>query len=203
VAAPVEGVFINVPFDRQYRRLFRALVFTIHECGFVSRCSLEAEDGSVLRMEKLYTIIRECPLGIHDLSRATLTAGVPRYNMPLELGLFLGAKRYGSGAQRRKSCVILDRDPYRYRQYCSDVAGQDVRAHANLAVRAITAVRDWLRTSRPNRTMKGGAMIEKRIGAFRKELPQLCKERSLNRGELLFLDYRMIVAGWLTANPSK
>jgi hypothetical protein len=201
VAAPVEGVFINVPFDKQHGKLSRALVFTIHECGFVSRCSLEAEDGSVLRMEKLYTIIRECPLGIHDLSRAAPTESLPRYNMPLELGLFLGAKRYGSGAQRRKSCVILDRDPYRYQQYCSDIAGQDVRAHGNLAVRAIAAVRDWLRSARPNRTMKGGAMIAKRFGIFRKELPKLCELRGLRRGALLFLDYRVIVTGWLSTNP--
>jgi hypothetical protein len=26
---------------------------------------------------------------------------LPRFNMPLELGLFLGAQEYGSGAQKR------------------------------------------------------------------------------------------------------
>lgn len=42
--------------------------------------------------------------------------------MPLELGLFLGAKRYGTGKQRTKLCLILDRERYRYQKYCSDIA---------------------------------------------------------------------------------
>jgi hypothetical protein len=200
VAARVEGAFINVPFDKQYRSLYYALVFTIHECGFISRCSLEAEDGSVVRMEKLYTIIRECPLGIHDLSRVTLTRGLPRFNMPLELGLFLGAKRYGGRVLSRKSCVILDRNRYRYQKFCSDIAGQDIRAHGDLAPTAITAVRDWLRSARPKKPMKGGAMIERRFLAFRADLPMACMRNGLDLRKLPFLDYRMLVAAWLDAN---
>jgi hypothetical protein len=66
--------------------------------------------------------------------------------MPLELGIFLGAKRYGSRTQIRKSCLILDREPYRYQIFCSDIAGQDIRAHHNDVGYAISAVREWLRT---------------------------------------------------------
>jgi hypothetical protein len=202
VAARVEGVLINVPFDRQYESLFRVLVFTIHECGFVSRCSLEAGDGSVVRMETLYRIIRQCPLGVHDLSRVALTRGLPRFNMPLELGLFLGAKRYGGRVQRQKSCVILDRDRYRYQRFCSYIAGQDIRAHGNLAAPAIAAVRDWLRAARPNKSMKGGAMIEKRFLSFWEELPRACREKGLDQRQLPFPDYRMLVAVWIETNPS-
>jgi hypothetical protein len=36
-----KGVFINVPFDRKYQRLFNALVFAVYDCGFIARCSLE------------------------------------------------------------------------------------------------------------------------------------------------------------------
>ena len=56
MARPAEGVFINVPFDQQYQRLFYALVFTVHECGFLARCALEGDDGSQVRMEKLYDL---------------------------------------------------------------------------------------------------------------------------------------------------
>lgn len=116
MARRVEGVFINVPFDLRYQKLFHALVFTVHECGFLARCALEGDDGSEVRIEKLYNIIRDCPLGIHDLSRVTLDTAnrLPRFNMPLELGVFLGAKRYGAGKQKRKSCLILERERYRY-----------------------------------------------------------------------------------------
>jgi hypothetical protein len=104
------GVFLNVPFDRPYRKLFRALVFTVHECGFIARCALEEDDSSRVRVEKLYTIIRQCPLGTHDLARVTLDSvnRLPRFNMPLELGMFLGAKRYGDATQRSKSCLVLE-----------------------------------------------------------------------------------------------
>ena len=34
--APYDScVFINCPFDASYRQLFRALVFTIQDCGFM------------------------------------------------------------------------------------------------------------------------------------------------------------------------
>ena len=202
MAARVEGVFLNVPFDRQYQSMFYALVFTIHECGFVARCSLEVEDGSVVRMEKLYRIIHDCPLGIHDLSRVTLSDNLPRFNMPLELGLFLGAKRWGSRSQRRKSCVILDRDRYRYQRVCSDIAGQDIRAHEDLPGTAITAVRDWLRAARPAKALKGGALIEKRFLSFRRDLPSACNRRGLSERALPFLDYRTLVEMWRDANPA-
>ena len=103
-----DNVFLNVPFDRRYRPLFRALVFAIHDCGFQSRCALESDDGGVVRVEKLYTIIGQCKFGIHDISRTTLDTvnRLPRFNMPLELGMFLGAKRYGAGVHRQKNCLI-------------------------------------------------------------------------------------------------
>jgi hypothetical protein len=50
MATTPEAVFINVPLDRNYLKLFHALVFTVHECGFVSRCALENDDGSESRM---------------------------------------------------------------------------------------------------------------------------------------------------------
>ena len=42
-----------------------------------------------LRLLKILCIIGECRLGIHDISRTELDAasGLPRFNMPLELGL--------------------------------------------------------------------------------------------------------------------
>lgn len=127
------AVFINVPFDRRYRKRFDALVFGVHHCGLIARCAREVDDGAQVRVDKLYTLVRDCRFGIHDLSRTTLDGRyrLPRFNMPLELGIFLGARRYGGRSQSRKVCLILDRDPYRYQVFCSDIAGQDIRAHHN------------------------------------------------------------------------
>lgn len=203
MASSPEAVFINVPFDRGYLKLFHALVFTVHECGFVSRCALESDDGSEIRIDKLYKIIGDCPLGIHDLSRTTLdrTNRLPRFNMPLELGMYLGAKQFGDRSQRRKSALILERERYRYQKYCSDLAGQDIRAHHNTVTDAIAAVRDWLRSARPTRALTGPSEIAKRYLAFRRDLPKMCLRQGLSLSEMGFLDYRTFVVAWLAENP--
>lgn len=197
-----DSVFINVPFDRRYKKLFRALVFAVHDCGFVARCALETEDGSQIRLEKLYNVIAECRYGIHDLSRTTLDSKnrLPRFNMPLELGIFLGAKRYGSSAQRRKSGLILERDHFRYQIYCSDIAGQDIRAHSNSAHTAIVAVRDWLNSARGGGAVPGPKTMAQRYVQFRLDLRSMCRSQDLHQTDLSFIDYRTLVVAWLEVN---
>ena len=103
-----KGVFINCPFDHDYEKLFYALIFAIHDCGFVARCALEASDSGEVRISKIVEIIRQCKFGVHDISRTELGSnGLPRFNMPLELGLFLGAKEFDP--TNKKICLILDR----------------------------------------------------------------------------------------------
>ena len=89
-----EPVFINCPFDSQYTPLFEALVFAVSDCGFRARCALEVDDASQVRIEKIYKIIATCKFGIHDISRTAPNpaTGLPRFNMPLELGIFLAAR---------------------------------------------------------------------------------------------------------------
>ena len=60
-----EDVFINCPFDDDYRDLFRALIFTIHACGFRARSARELDDCGQTRISKLYGIIEESRYGIH------------------------------------------------------------------------------------------------------------------------------------------
>ena len=90
-ASPAPSVFINCPFDPDYRPLFEAMVFTVARCGFAPRCAMEIVDGAGTRIEKIMDLIGKCPLGIHDISRTGLDhdSGLPRFNMPFELGLFL------------------------------------------------------------------------------------------------------------------
>jgi hypothetical protein len=40
------GVFVNCPFDTDYKELFDALIFSVYDCGFYPRCALAAEDSS-------------------------------------------------------------------------------------------------------------------------------------------------------------
>jgi len=141
-----KSVFINCPFDGAYLSLFHAIVFTVTRCGFKPRCALEVVDSGGTRIAKIEQLIEECPIGVHDISRTELseTNGLPRFNMPLELGLFLGARRYGDAVQKRKRCLVLDRQPYRYQQFMSDIAGHDIEAHDDDVEILITKVRSFL-----------------------------------------------------------
>jgi hypothetical protein len=51
-------VFLNVPFDKRYRKLQDALVFAIHACGLKARCALEGDDGGQIRSNKILGIVR-------------------------------------------------------------------------------------------------------------------------------------------------
>lgn len=199
---PVAGVFINVPFDRRYKKLFDALVFAVHDCGLEARGAREDDDSSQVRLQKLYQIIEECRYGIHDLSRVTLDSAnrLPRFNMPLELGIFLGAKRFGDKTQGQKSCLILDRDQYRYQTFCSDIGGQDIRAHSNDVRAAIRAVREWLRTTSKRASMPGAKDMADRYLRFRQDLPRLCNRGKLDISDLSFLDYRTLVQDWISVS---
>lgn len=121
--------------------------------------------------------------------------------MPLELGLFIGAKEFGGRSQSSKSCLILDRDQFRYQKFISDIAGQDIRAHGRKEKRAITATRDWL-SSCTRRTMPGGDHIHKQFRLFTKSLPTLCQKTNLKLSELTFNDYTFFVTSWLASQAA-
>ncbi len=199
-----DSVFINCPFDPQYAELFPALVFTVIDCGFVARSAQEEDDSGESRIEKLYRIIASCKYGIHDLSRTELSEfGLPRFNMPLELGIYLGARKFGDAINRTKTCLILDRSQDRYRRFISDLAGNDPKAHRNSPRRAVIVVRNWLRNARPQEQLPGGEDIWKRYRAFRRDLPLLTASFKLNRNALEFLDLTTMINEWLPLNPPR
>lgn len=197
------NVFINCPFDAAYRPLFEALVFAVYDCGCTAHCAQEIDDASQVRIEKLGKIIAGCKFGIHDISRTELdaTTGLPRFNMPLELGMFLGAKRFGRAEQKNKVCLILDTEPYRYQKFISDISGQDIHAHQGKPEQAIRVVRNWLSNATPKSVIiPGGTAIAKRYTLFRQELPTMCAKLRLQEDELTFRDYAAQVEEWLKLN---
>lgn len=198
------SVFINCPFDRGYRPLFEAVVFAAYDCGFYPRSALEVEDGSEVRIEKVIRMIAESRLAIHDISRTQLDRGtrLPRFNMPLELGVFIGAKAFGGDEHRRKAAVVLDTDLHRYQRYISDIAGQDIRAHGRTPAMAIRHVREFLVTQCDDGVvLPGGTKIVERYGEFRRGLARTASAAHLQREELTFRDLTNFIAAWLEEHP--
>lgn len=193
-----DDVFINCPFDRDYSPIFNALIFTIYACGFRPRSAKELDDGGQTRIDKLFSLIEECRFGIHDLSRTELDAvnQLPRFNMPLELGMFLGAKRYGGAAQKAKRVLILDTEQYRYQRFISDLAGMDIHAHASDAVNALRETRDWL-ANVSRRVLPSADRIATLYAAFSADLPALSGELGFDPAAIPYVDYERIVVGWL------
>jgi len=195
-----KAVFINCPFDGAYFPFFHAIVFTVLYCGFKPRCALETVDAAGTRIAKIEKLIEDCPLGIHDISRTELNAhGLPRFNMPLELGLFLGAKRFGDKTQARKRCLVLDSEPYRYQQFLSDIAGQDIEAHGNDIPTLIGKVRLFLNAAKRGQPLPSGALISTDYDKFRADLPALCAEVDVDSDNLAFKDFVWIAAAWVEA----
>ncbi len=198
------NVFVNCPFDEEYRPLFEAVVFAVHDCGYIARCSLEVDDASEVRVDRITKIVGDCMFGLHDISRteADPTSGLPRFNMPFELGLFVGAKRFGRAEQQHKKCLILDIDRYRYQRFISDIAGQDIAAHNGDSETAIVCVRNWLSNATPKSVrIPGGKAMAERYAIFRQELPAMCRKAHLSVNELTFNDYVAQVEDWLEVNP--
>jgi hypothetical protein len=154
---------------------------------------------------KIVRIIGESPFGIHDISHveADPKTQLPRFNMPLELGLFLGAKAYGDSANQGKRCIVFDKQPFRYQRFCSDLSGQDIRAHAGRVSLSIELVRNWLATTEPAKgaVIPSGSVIAGRYKAFRAAQPAGCVRLQLNPKRLTFADDVTLVVGWLQENP--
>jgi hypothetical protein len=122
--------------------------------------------------------------------------------MPFELGLFLGAQRFGGREQRRKGCLILDAEQYRYQQYISDLSGQDIVAHGNDARVAVRQVRDWLQSLTTTRRLPGSAALWQLYLEFQLELPSLLHELQLTAEELTYVDHAHLVVSWLRDRQS-
>ncbi len=192
-------VFINCPFDRRYKSLFDAIVFSVFFCGFRPRCTLEMGGATPERLRKIFKIISECKYGLHDISRTALDSKtkLPRFNMPFELGLFLAAKRFGIGTQKQKVCLILDNEKYRYQQFISDIAGLDIQAHNRNEKRIIEIVRDWLYDTSRKKSIPGSSEVYRRYKCFLKVLPGMCTDMEQQENKLSFNNYANIVSKWI------
>lgn len=192
-----QNVFINCPFDNEYKPLFDAIVFAVQDLGFSARSARERLDSGEVRLAKIVELISSSRYSIHDLSRTTLDAAtnLPRFNMPLELGIDMGCRWFGVGSAN-KAILIFDSDEYRYQKYISDIAGQDIQHHSNDPSIAVLRVRHWLRSA-SGISLRAGMTTYTRYLQFRGDLPSICEELELDVDDLSFADFSFTIAVWL------
>ncbi len=141
-----KNIFINCPFDNDYHKLLRPLLFTIIYCGYNPRIALERFDSAELRLDKIKQLIDQSSLSIHDLSKikATEKNEYYRLNMPFEIGLDLGCKLYNPDKKyRNKRSLILENERYGYQKALSDISSSDVKCHGGDPEDLVIEVRNW------------------------------------------------------------
>ena len=182
--------------------MFRACVFTVLDAGFIPRCSLEVDDATQFRLSAILSLIDGCRYGVHDLSRVQLdyTSRLPRFNMPFELGLFYSAKHFGSSNQKRKQCLVLESEKYRYQKFLSDIAGVDITPHDNSPEKLILALRNWLVTASRRTTIPPGEKIKIRFNAFQLSIRKGCRRNGIDYNAMPFIELVQNMTDWLNIN---
>jgi hypothetical protein len=159
------------------------------------------DDGSETRIDKLYRIIDQSRFSVHDLSRTELddVNQLPRFNMPLELGLFLGAKRFGDEDQKLKRCLILDVEQFRYQKFISDIAGMDITAHAGVPRRMVELTRNWLATVSRRKSIPAPAVLVDSFDRFFAGLPTITANAGTSVDGMAYPDFERFVLAWVAA----
>ncbi len=124
-----DRVFLNIPYDKKFERLFLAYIAGISAFGMVPHATLEIPDSS-RRLEKILKLARSCEYSVHDLSRVQLDPAkprVPRFNMPFELGLCVADANRREG--QRQNWFIFEAEANRVDKSLSDLKGTDPRIH--------------------------------------------------------------------------
>jgi len=141
------SVFINCPYDEEYRPIFDAVVFATVCCGFLPRCAVETGCTAVPRMDRITQAILSSKYSIHDLCRCRGEgdANLARFNMPVELGVSM-AQRFGPNGATDHDWLLLVPRGSAYIGFLSDLAGFDPKQHDSTTETVVPAVMSWLAT---------------------------------------------------------
>lgn len=122
------AVFLNVPYDEEFKSLYIAYIVGLYQLGLVPHLASEIPGGD-RRLNRIFGRIKSCRYSIHDLSRIELSAApltVPRFNMPLELGMTI---TWANLHPSRHTWFVWESEPYRLQRSASDLNGTDPYIH--------------------------------------------------------------------------
>ena len=121
-------VFLNIPYDAKFERLYLAYIVGLIALGLKPRATL-AIPGGAARLDRIVELVQSCAYSVHDLSRVQMDRTppqTPRFNMPFELGLAVSwAKLY----PRRHVWFVFESENRRAQKSLSDINGTDLNIH--------------------------------------------------------------------------
>jgi hypothetical protein len=104
--------------------------------GQKPRCVLEVRESGDGRLRRIFDLIRECGMSVHDLSRIGPPA---RFNMPFELGLACSLRLLPGYTHE---VVVFEARDWRLDRTLSDYKGRDPLIHYNRCDDLITCLLD-------------------------------------------------------------
>jgi len=194
------NVFINCPFDSDYRPLLKALTFTLLYLEFEPLLS-QTFSSSAIRINQIKQHIRSSKYSIHDLSRskALKKNELPRFNMPYELGLDIGCGEYGGKKFSSKRALILETERYHYQKVLSDIAGQDIENHNDDPNTLVKKVRNWISANQTEKNILGPSEIWIAYNQFNADLATTLTPTYTPQDldEMPIGDYIKFAKGWI------
>ncbi|HTF68589.1 MAG TPA: hypothetical protein VK638_38515 [Edaphobacter sp.] len=120
----IESVFLNIPYDGPFESLYLAYIVGLTQLGLNVTATLAVPKQG--RLETIIGLIERSNFSIHDLSRIEVSRGIPRFNMPLELGIALYRSKTTKGQHQ---VHIFESKRYRAQRSTSDVNAIDPMIH--------------------------------------------------------------------------
>ncbi len=122
------AVFLNIPYDDRFRRLYLAYIVGLTQLGLEPHATLGIPGGA-RRLDRIFALIQSCRYSVHDLSRVELDRNpppTPRFNMPLELGLAIAWQKL---FPERHTWFVCESKNRRLQKSMSDLNGSDPNIH--------------------------------------------------------------------------
>lgn len=199
------SVFINCPFDDEYKLLLRPMLFTLVYVGLFPRLASEASDSLEQRIEKILRLIKECKYSIHDLSRlrSEKAKEFARLNMPFELGLDYGCRRIARNHLRTKRGLIFEKKRYDIQKALSDLNGVDIKCHNNKPTQTVQALQHWLIETVGLNDVESPSVIWDKFNAFADDFDERRQAQGYSKRDIRIIPvplYIRFIQQWVTAN---
>jgi hypothetical protein len=161
----IDSVFLNIPYDKEFEDLYVAYIVGLTQLGLRVNATLAVANQG--RLENIIGLIAKSDSSIHDLSRIELSKRIPRFNMPVELGLALYRSHATKGRHR---VYVFESKPYRTQKSTSDINGIDPQIHHGTAKGVMAGLRNIFR--QPGDVTTVPEMLSS-YRAVRRKLPEL------------------------------
>ena len=132
-----DKIFINCPYDEEYKCLFFALIYICELFGYEPTFAA-CDESSGDRMKNIVSCIIESRYSIHDISKTR--EELPRFNMPFELGMYY---MHIIENNHSKKMLILEGEKDKSDKTLSDLSGMEIKCHYNKIEGVFSAIRPF------------------------------------------------------------